>query len=154
MNKLLLVTGASRAIGAATARLAAAQAVAGAARQPGRRALTVPADVANEAQVCAMFTALGRHTQDGGSVQARLVNNAGVVDLAARVNAVRPGIIDTDIHARVRDGVYQSGTEGEPVFVEVPVPTDEALQAVLHKNITRATQAADPPGGVLFEEQD
>ena len=31
------------------------------------------------------------------------------------------------------DGVYRRSTEGEPVFVEVPAPADEALQAVLHK---------------------
>ena len=37
----------------------------------------------------------------------------------------------------VLDGVYRRGTEGEPEFVEVPAPTDEALQAVLHKIITR-----------------
>ena len=34
------------------------------------------------------------------------------------------------------DGVYRCGAEGEPVFGEVPAPTDEALQAVLRKIIT------------------
>ena len=34
------------------------------------------------------------------------------------------------------DGVYRR-TDGEPVFVEVPAPTDEDLQALLHKIITR-----------------
>ena len=34
------------------------------------------------------------------------------------------------------DGVYRR-TEGEPVFVAVPAPTDEALQALLHKIIGR-----------------
>jgi len=38
--------------------------------------------------------------------------------------------------------VYRCDAEGEPVFVEVPAPTDEALQAVLHKIIIRMTQAA------------
>ena len=46
------------------------------------------------------------------------------------------------------DGVYRRGTDGAPEFVEVPAPTDEALQAVLHKIITRTTQAAHPSGGV------
>jgi hypothetical protein len=35
------------------------------------------------------------------------------------------------------DGVYRRGVNGEPVFVEVAAPADEALQAVLHKIITR-----------------
>ena len=34
------------------------------------------------------------------------------------------------------DGVYRR-TDGEPVFVEVPAPTDEALRALLHKIIGR-----------------
>ena len=49
------------------------------------------------------------------------------------------------------DGVYRRGTEGEPVFVEVPPPTDEALQAVLHKIITR-TMKLLTRRGVLIEE--
>lgn len=99
---LLLITGASRGIGAATARMAAAQgwevavnyardeaaaeAVADAVRAQGRRALTLCADVADESQVRAMFTTLDRHAQDGGGVLAGLVNSAGVVDVAARVD--------------------------------------------------------------------
>ena len=99
---LLLITGASRGIGAATARLAAAQgwdvainyttneadaeAVADAVRAAGRRALTLCADVADEGQVRAMFTTLDRHAADGGGVLAGLVNNAGVVDQAARLD--------------------------------------------------------------------
>ena len=100
--RLLLVTGASRGIGAATARAAAAagwdvainytqdetaaEAVAGSVRALGRKALTLRADVADEAQVMALFAALDRHTQDGGSPLGGLVNNAGVVDVAARVD--------------------------------------------------------------------
>jgi NAD(P)-dependent dehydrogenase (short-subunit alcohol dehydrogenase family) len=93
-----LVTGASRGIGAATAVLAAAQgfsvAVNYAAQAPaaddvvrriraaGGEAIAVQADVAQEEQVLAMFETidakLGRLTA--------LVNNAGVVDVAARVD--------------------------------------------------------------------
>lgn len=97
MEQVLLVTGASRGIGAATALLAAgkgyavavnyaaqaaaADEVVGRIRSQGGKAIAVQADVADESQVLAMFdtidTQLGRLTA--------LVNNAGVVDVAARV---------------------------------------------------------------------
>ncbi len=95
---IVLVTGGSRGIGAATALqcaragydvavnyardAAAAEAVAGAVRALGRRAIAIGADVAQEADVLAMFAAV-----DGqlGPLSA-LVNNAGVVDVAARVD--------------------------------------------------------------------
>jgi NAD(P)-dependent dehydrogenase (short-subunit alcohol dehydrogenase family) len=98
MSRCLLVTGASRGIGAATAvlaaqrgwdvavncvrDLAAAEAVAAQVRAAGRRALVVPADVSDEAQVLAMFAAVDAGLGPLGG----LVNNAGVVDVAARVD--------------------------------------------------------------------
>lgn len=98
MNPTLLITGGSRGIGAATALLAAQRGYAVAVnytanslaaddvvrqiRASGGHAVTVQADVAVEAQVLAMFekidATLGRLTA--------LVNNAGVVDVAARVD--------------------------------------------------------------------
>ncbi len=99
---LLLVTGGGRGIGAATARLAAAQgwdvainyardeaaaeAVADAVRALGRRALTLCADVADESQVRAMYATLDRQAEEGMGPLAGLVNNAGIVDVAARVD--------------------------------------------------------------------
>jgi NAD(P)-dependent dehydrogenase (short-subunit alcohol dehydrogenase family) len=98
MQHIALITGASRGIGAATA-LAAARAgyavavnyrdnslaadeVVRAIRAMGGTAITVQADVAHEDQVLAMFAKvdakLGRLTA--------LVNNAGVVDAACRVD--------------------------------------------------------------------
>ena len=44
--------------------------------------------------------------------------------------------------------MYRRGTEGAPEFVEVAAPTDEALQTVLQKIITRTmkllTRCYDP----------
>jgi NAD(P)-dependent dehydrogenase (short-subunit alcohol dehydrogenase family) len=165
LEQVLLVTGGSRGIGAATALLAASQGFAVAVnymanaaaadevvrriRAGGGKSVALQADVSQEHQVLAMFekvdAELGRLTA--------LVNNAGVVDRAARVeemsferlrrmfdvnvigsflcareavrrmstegaidaftiglarevaaegirvNAVRPGLIDTEIHA-------------------------------------------------------
>ena len=97
-QQTVLVTGGSRGIGAATAWLcaqrgwavavnyandaAAAQAVVARIRASGGTALAVQADVANEAQVLAMFATLDRELPPLGA----LVNNAGVVDVQARVD--------------------------------------------------------------------
>jgi NAD(P)-dependent dehydrogenase (short-subunit alcohol dehydrogenase family) len=97
-RRILLVTGGSRGIGAATAvqaaragwdvainytaNAAAAQAVAAQVRALGRRALVVQADVGDEAAVMAMFASIDREL---GPITG-LVNNAGVVDVAARID--------------------------------------------------------------------
>jgi NAD(P)-dependent dehydrogenase (short-subunit alcohol dehydrogenase family) len=98
MNPTLLVTGGSRGIGAATAVLAAhggwdvainctrdaaaAERVAEQVRGAGRRALVVQADVSEEPEVLAMFAAVDREL---GPLRG-LVNNAGVVDVPARID--------------------------------------------------------------------
>ena len=59
-----------------------------------------------------------------------------------------------NVHVRclVLDGVYRRGTEGAPEFVEVAAPTDESLQTVLHKIITRMMKLLTRRG-VLVEEE-
>jgi len=96
----VLVTGGSRGIGAAAAWLcaqrgwavavnytrdaAAAQAVVARIRAAGGSALAVQADVADEAQVLAMFATVDRELPP----LFGLVNNAGVVDMPSRVDVM------------------------------------------------------------------
>jgi NAD(P)-dependent dehydrogenase (short-subunit alcohol dehydrogenase family) len=102
MSRTLLITGASRGIGAATARLAAArgwdvainyrqdaaaaQAVAEDVRALGRRAALLQADVSVQTEVAALFAQLDRLAGADIAPLGGLVNNAGVVDVAARVD--------------------------------------------------------------------
>jgi len=156
MSEIVIITGASRGIGAATARLlgakgfsvvvnysnseAAALEVVADVERSGGRAIAVKGDVGTEADVIHLF----KETKRVFGTPNGLVNNAGIVgshkrriedmdvaimtevmritfmdyaaskgamdtftqglatELAAygvRVNGVRPGLIDTDIHA-------------------------------------------------------
>ena len=104
LTQVLLVTGGSRGIGAAVAVLAAqrgyavavnfhsqraaadavvAQIVAG-----GGKAIAVQADVAVEAEVMAMYTQVDAWALSLQGRLTALVNNAGVVDLPSRVDAM------------------------------------------------------------------
>ena len=99
-SRTVLVTGGSRGIGAATSWLcaqrgwavavnythaaAAARSVVARIQAGGGTALALQADVSDEAQVLAMFAALDRDLPP----LAALVNNAGVVDVQARVDVM------------------------------------------------------------------
>ena len=72
--------------------------------------------------------------------------DSGAITLIQRFGSAAN--LNIHLHCLVLDGVYRRGADEELVFTEVPAPTDEALQAVLHKIITRTTQAAHPSGGV------
>lgn len=115
MSKVLLITGASRGIGAATAKLAAEQGydvcvnyirseaaandVADYVRSQGQRAIAVQANASNEADVLRLFKTVD---EELGTLDA-LFNNAGVIDLTTRVG----GMTDASIERMMRVNVVE-----------------------------------------------
>ncbi|MES1953791.1 SDR family oxidoreductase [Salinisphaera hydrothermalis] len=130
MDKVMIVTGGSRGIGAATSLMAAkygyavavnyrgnreaAEAVVSAIEKDGGRAIAVQADVSNEADVVALFQAVDEHL---GPVTA-LVNNAGIVDEPSPVADMSAERIERMMKINVvgpflcaREAIRRMGTE-------------------------------------------
>jgi len=114
VDKVLIVTGGSRGIGAATARLAAergyavcvnyrknraaADALVSEIQAAGAKALAVAADVASEADVVRLF-----ETVDGQlGVLTALVNNAGILEKQTRVEQIDTARLDRVFATNVR----------------------------------------------------
>ncbi|MDH4612014.1 SDR family oxidoreductase [Pseudomonas sp. BN102] len=113
MQKVMLITGASRGIGAATARLAAqrgyalginyrqqreaAEALVGEIEAGGGRALALCADVGDEAQVLRMFESLDRAF---GRLDV-LVNNAGMLERQMRLEDMDVARLERVLRANV-----------------------------------------------------
>jgi NAD(P)-dependent dehydrogenase (short-subunit alcohol dehydrogenase family) len=116
--RTLLVTGASRGIGAATARLAAARGwrvvvnyianeaaaaqVVDAIRRADGEAMAVRADVANPSEVESMFAQV---TAQWGSVDA-LVNNAGVPGTIGKVEALSEAVLRRTFDVNVFAAIF------------------------------------------------
>jgi NAD(P)-dependent dehydrogenase (short-subunit alcohol dehydrogenase family) len=118
MNRVAIVTGSGRGIGAATARLAAKQgyavcvnylkneerahAVVAQIRAGGGKAIMVQADTANEGEVIKLFE---RVDKELGTVGA-LVNNAGITGRAGRLDSFDAGAIQRVLEVNVSGAIF------------------------------------------------
>lgn len=117
MDKVLLVTGGGRGIGAATCRAAAkagyavavnyvgdkraADAVVSEIRATGAKAIAVQGDVSKLADVIRMFDA----TEEAFGPLTALVNNAGITGKSSRLDAADPQIIMDTIAVNVTGAI-------------------------------------------------
>lgn len=118
MNKVMLITGGSRGIGAATARLAvnkgyavavnyvsdkiAAEALCEDLRTNGGRAMAIQGDVSQLPDVEQMF----EQTQRNFGPITAVVNNAGITGKSSRLDAVSPATIATVIAINTTGAIF------------------------------------------------
>jgi hypothetical protein len=74
----------------------------------------------------------------------------GVVTLIQRFGSAAN--LNIRLNCLVLDRLYRRGTGGEPAFVEVPAPPNEAMQSILQKIITRMMKLVTRQG-MRFEEE-
>lgn len=118
MRPIVIVTGASHGIGAATARLfaaggydvcinylsdtAAAQEVVEACKATGARAIAVQGDVGRKEDIEALFKACDH----GLGAVTCLVNNAGIIGKAGRIEDLQPSVLETAFRINVFGVIY------------------------------------------------
>jgi NAD(P)-dependent dehydrogenase (short-subunit alcohol dehydrogenase family) len=150
VSKVLLVTGASRGIGAATAKLAAsrgydvavnylrdakaADAVVAAIKSTGRRAIAIQGDMAQEADVTRVFATIDKEL---GSV-THLVYNSGTTGANSRLEAA-------DV-AMMRE-VIELNVLGALMCVKAAIPRMSAKQSGQGGAIVLISSAAATLGG-------
>lgn len=149
MNKVLLVTGGSRGIGAATARLAAANgydvcisyrqnktaadSVVRSIEQKGRSAIAIAADMASEADILRLFSEVD---QQLGSLTA-LVNNAGILEQQTRV---------ADMNLARLNRVFSTNVIGSFLCAREAVKRMSTLQGGAIVNISSGAATSGSPG--------
>ena len=135
----LIITGASRGIGAATAQLAAtdgwdvainyagnqdaAEEVAAAVRAIGQQALVVQGDMADEGDIHALFQAVER---DLGPLRG-LVNNAGITGQIKRVDEMTSADIDPVFDLNVKGLLLCCGEAVRRMSTTFQTPCCETL---------------------------
>ena len=150
MSKVLLVTGASRGIGAATAKLAAARgydvavnyvrdakaaaAVVSAIKAAGRRAVAIQGDMAKEADVARVFATIDKEL---GSL-THLVYNSGTTGANSRV--------ETADVAMMRE-VIELNVLGALMCVKAAIPRMSVKQGGQGGSIVLISSAAATLGG-------
>jgi len=89
-----------------------------------------------------------RHLLDDAGLRAD-DGHGGAVTLIQRFGSAAN--LNIHLHCLVLDGVYRSGADGAPAFIEAGTPTDDELQALLQTIIARLMKMLTRHG-VLIEE--